>query len=62
MQCSLKLLNTMQKNSWLQIFNVLHCNYVTIKGVARILYPRSDNNTNSYVLSRLSCLLGCDVT
>lgn len=47
-------------NSWLQIFNVLHCNYVTIKDVVRTLCPRSDNNTNSYVLSRLSCLLGYD--
>ena len=32
-------------NFWLQIFNVLHRNYVAIKGVARTLYPRSENNT-----------------
>jgi len=59
-QCSLKLLNTMQKNSCHQIFNVSHCNYVTIKGVARTLYPHSDNNMNSYVPSRFSGLLGYD--
>lgn len=50
----------MLKNSWFQIFNVVHCNYVAIKGVARTLYPRSVNNTSSYVLSRLSCLFGYD--